>query len=374
MAREEHMLNIMAPINSTSYGIVSLNLLEAFYAISLDEGKVCPALWTLGGNVEAATEKHKVLGECLKSAELYNRKWNSLRIWHQFDLAPRIGDSLASAYSFFELDKLKSSESHQMASLDWMFLPSKWAKSVYDRANSVVVCPGVDTRIFNDKVKPAKFTHPKINNETTIFLNCGKWELRKGHDFLLEAFNNAFGPEDNVFLIVNSYNACQPAHYSDEWADYYENHSKIGFAGRIHCYRTRLATQNDVASLMSFADCGIFPSRAEGWNLEAAEMLAMGKNVILTDYSAHTEYAVDAACKIIDVEGLEKAEDGTFFHGEGNWAHLGTQSMEQTVNHLRQVHIAKQNGTLQKNAVGQKLFTETYTWRNAAENILKAIV
>ena len=38
------------------------------------------------------------------------------------------------------------------------------------------------------------------------------------------------------------------------------------------------------------ADCGLFPARAEGWNLELLEMMACGKQVIATNYSAHTEF------------------------------------------------------------------------------------
>ena len=41
---------------------------------------------------------------------------------------------------------------------------------------------------------------------------------------------------------------------------------------------------------MSQVDCGVFPSRAEGRNLELLEMMSAGKHVITTDYSAHTEF------------------------------------------------------------------------------------
>jgi hypothetical protein len=49
-----------------------------------------------------------------------------------------------------------------------------------------------------------------------VFLNVGKWEYRKGHDVLLEAFNKAFEPTDNVRLVMNCHNPCCRAKSREE--------------------------------------------------------------------------------------------------------------------------------------------------------------
>jgi glycosyltransferase involved in cell wall biosynthesis len=77
---------------------------------------------------------------------------------------------------------------------------------------------------------------------------------------------------------------------------------------------------------MQQADCGVFPARAEGWNLEALEMMACGKPVITSNYSGHTEFANQFA---VDVDGLQKAHDGKWFFGQGNWAMLGPDFIER---------------------------------------------
>ena len=56
---------------------------------------------------------------------------------------------------------------------------------------------------------------------------------------------------------------------------------------------------------MAKTDCGVFPARAEGWNLELLEMMSCNKPVIATNYSAHTEFCDDKNCMLIDIEDME---------------------------------------------------------------------
>ena len=63
---------------------------------------------------------------------------------------------------------------------------------------------------------------------------------------------------------------------------------------------------------MAGADCGVFLSRAEGWNLGLLEMMAMGKPVITTNYSGHTEFATPANALLVEVPEVEPAKDGVF--------------------------------------------------------------
>ena len=64
---------------------------------------------------------------------------------------------------------------------------------------------------------------------------------------------------------------------------------------------------------MAQTDCGIFPSRAEGWNLELLEMLACIKSVITTHYSAHTEFCDDVNSDLVEIKETELAYDGKWF-------------------------------------------------------------
>ena len=66
---------------------------------------------------------------------------------------------------------------------------------------------------------------------------------------------------------------------------------------------------------MSKVDVGIFPSRAEGWNLEILELMSCGKHIITTNYSAHTEFCNKENALLVDIDELETAYDGKWFLG-----------------------------------------------------------
>ena len=115
-------------------------------------------------------------------------------------------------------------------------------------------------------------------------MNNGKWEWRKGHDFLLQAFCNAFGPGDNFMLKLLCRNYVLSDEANDSWANIFLG-SRIGTRVQLV---PRLPTQSQVAALLAGCDCGVFPSRAEGWNLGLLECMSVGLSVIATNCSAHT--------------------------------------------------------------------------------------
>jgi glycosyltransferase involved in cell wall biosynthesis len=123
---------------------------------------------------------------------------------------------------------------------------------------------------------------------------------------------------------------------------------------------------------MAQADCGLFPSKAEGWNLPLAEMLAAGKHCIATDYSAHTEFATEENCRLIKIDRLEPAFDGRWFFGQGNWAHFGDDQLDQLIFHMQEVHKAKQEGRLGVNQAGIESM-KVFSWENTVKEILEAV-
>jgi glycosyltransferase involved in cell wall biosynthesis len=209
-----------------------------------------------------------------------------------------------------------------------------------------VVKPGVDSSVFHPDVEPAEVG--KLTPDTTVFLNVGKFSLNKGHDFLVQTFNDAFDESDDVLLVLHCQNFLRldgfdgPAQ-TREWT-HWAMTSRLGKAGKIRVTKDRLPNQAAVAALMAAADCGVFPARGEGWNLEATELMAMGREVILTDYSGHTGFATEENARLVSVDRTEAADDGYFFRGDvGEWAHLGEPQREQLVDHLRAVRDDKRS-------------------------------
>ena len=354
-------VNVTAPINSLGYGVVGLNIV-----LGLERIGHSVALWPIG-EIEAPEEHHSVLRRTLDRRQTYDPRAPSLRLSQQVDLAQHVGKGLHCALPIFELDRFDPVEHHHLSSQDRLVVPSRWAMRVLaDNGipeERIRVAPlGVDREIFRfvDRVEPGP----------TVFLNVGKWEVRKGHDILAEAFGQAFSRKDDVQLVLVSHNPFYSEDESRQWGDAYRG-SLLG--EKIQIIAERLPSQRDVAAVMARADCGVFPFRAEGWNLDLAEMMAMGKNVIATNYSAPTEYLTPDNARLIQVDGLEDAIDAKWFHGQGRWAALGESQMEQLVTHMRDVHRLKQDGRLRPNTVARDTMSRL-TWDNAAACIAAAVV
>ncbi len=353
-------INVTAAISSLGYGIVSLNVIDW-----LTRSGHAVALWPIGA-VEAPEEHHEMLGRALAQRDLYDARAPSLRISAPSDLTHHVGRGLHCGLPVFELTRFTPLELRQLQSQDLLFVASQWARGVLGDngipESRIHVAPfGVDPDIFRfiDHVEPG----------TTVFLNVGKWEVRKGHDVLAEAFNSAFTRRDDVKLILLTPNPFYSEDESREWADVYRG-SSLG--DKIEVIEERLPTQRDVAALMARADCGVFPFRAEGWNLDLAEMMAMGKNVIATNYSAPTEYLTPANARLIEIDRLVQADDAKWFHGQGEWADFGDAQVEQLVTHLRDVHRLKQSGALKPNLAGRDAMA-AYSWEQTARRIAEAL-
>ena len=359
-------MNIISPINQLGYGVTGLNIVKALR-------KMQPvSLWPIGQPQVTNEEDSFVVRDSINNSHLFEEDDPCIRIWHQHDMAQFVGRGTKIGFPIFELDQFSAIERHHLNSVDRLFVCSQWAKEVciengikpkqatiHDDAIDVIPL-GVDIEIF----KPCD-----IKPGPTIFFNCGKWEVRKGHDILVEIFNKAFTEDDDVELWMMCSNPFLSEQEDNEWKKKYA-YSNLGHKVK---FINRVDTQYEVYNIMAQVDCGIFPSKAEGWNLEALELMSCGKHVIITNYSAHTEFCNKENSLLIDMSQMEKAYDGKWFNGKvGSWSHIGEDQIDQAVNHMRKIHNLKKENVLQKNIEGVST-AEKFTWENTAKEILNHV-
>jgi len=305
-----------------------------------------------------------------QQGEMFDHLAPCLKIWHQFDLGypGSLGKGKYFAWPIFELDTFDEKEKHHLKYPDSLIVCSEWAKDVIKQngiLQEVYVVPlGVDTSVFNYKKVI------KSDNKDTIFFHAGKWEVRKGHDFMVDWFNSAFETTDNVQLWLMPHNPFLKPDESQAWAGLYMN-SPMGKAGRITIVPWQ-PTQNHVSDVMAQTDCGLFPARAEGWNLELLEMMAMNKAIITTNYSAHTEFCNTDNALLIECNDLEPAYDGKWFFEQGNWAVIGDKQKEQGIQYMRLIHKSKQEGKDISNLNGLAM-AQSLTWKNTIERLANVI-
>ena len=215
--------------------------------------------------------------------------------------------------------------------------------------------------ILNVAIVYNKYT--KQNKDKYVFLNIGKWEIRKGHDILLDLFNKAFSNNENVELWIlasESTNGYSNEKELNQWKSMYKSDRVKLFSG--------VKTHYDIANLIAQCDCGIYPSRAEGWNLELLETMAMNKPAITTNYSAHTEFCTNDNCYLVDIDETEKAFDGKAFKGQGNWAKIGQKQIDDIISHMRYVY----KNNINTNLNGLKT-PELFSWDNSANHRVRCI-
>jgi glycosyltransferase involved in cell wall biosynthesis len=360
-------LNLLAPMNSLGYGIAGQNVLKSLHAKGIDV-----SLFPIPANMpvsqmDISDDMKTLVSEVIANAGNYDPMAPSLRIWHQHDLAEHVGRGIQVGFPFFELDRFNARERHHLSLLDRVFVTSEWAKSIVDDqvGGDVKIVPlGVDRNVFNEDIPTTR-----LEPDYTVFVNAGKWEKRKGHDVLLSAFNRAFSPTDKVMLKLLCHNPFI-GQVNDYWAREYLG-SPLGRAGLIKL-EPRLTSHEAVAILLKSADCGVFPSRAEGWNLELLESLSVGLNVIATHTTAHTEYLNEGNARLIHCDSKELAEDGIWFHGQGQWSALEADQEEQLIAHMREIHRLKQTGGLRRNEAGIET-AKVFSWENTATCILKGL-
>jgi glycosyltransferase involved in cell wall biosynthesis len=93
--------------------------------------------------------------------------------------------------------------------------------------------------------------------------------------------------------------------------------------------------RHDVLALMSVADSFVSLHRAEGFGLGIAEAMALGKPVIVTNYSGNTDFTkADNAC-LVDYELVPVKQDDYHFYQPGQaWAQ---PDVEQAASYMRRL-------------------------------------
>jgi glycosyltransferase involved in cell wall biosynthesis len=285
--------NIYAPINELGYGKLSRGLITGLLQNKVEDIFLSPI-----GQVDIENKAEVPSLQALVNNPWYRHR-PSVAIWHEFDLAKFSGDKLV-AFPIFETTEMSAVAKNYLSQMDAIFVLSKWAKQVVESnikvGIPVVVVPGGSTLIETPNVVNA----PK--NTAFTFCTVGKFESRKAHLELISAYGDAFcNASEDTRLMCHIYNPFIP-----NFAQAILGHlNKVGFKATttsrpdsliatrgnavVQIFLGRLS-EEQVYQLYRTAHIGVFPAKAEGWNLPLMEAIKSGLPCIATNYSAHTEY------------------------------------------------------------------------------------
>ena len=358
-------INYLSPINNLGYGYSGFYILKHL----IQQGHN-PSLFPIGG-VEVDNQNGiEYVKQAKKQAQFYDKNAPSLRLYHQFALDQHVGKGLHVGFPIFELNRFNKIERHHIESQDKVFVCSEWAKRIVEEQtsqNNISVIPlGFDQELIADMIHPI---FRRDDRTECVFLNIGKWEIRKGHAELIKAFNDAFNVDDKVELWVVAENVFYSKEENDWWNKEYTQ-SKMGKACKVRIL-PRMKTHAEIIGLMNVCDVGVWPAKAEGWNMELHEMMALGKPIIATNYSGHTEFCDKGNSYLIPIEKLEPAIDNKWFHGQGEWASLIGRPYEHLVETMRTIY--RSNLYLEKNNEGV-MTGKRYSWKNTVDSIIRGLI
>ena len=194
------------------------------------------------------------------------------------------------------------------------------------------------------------------------FLHVSSAFRRKGVDVLLSAFFEEFSAADDVELIIKTF----PNPHNDV-------HAKLAFLREARAdpprvrIDERMLTEGELAQLYIGADVVVLPTRGEGFNLPAAEAMALGVPLITTSYGGQADFATDDTAWCLDFE---------FAPSQSHVASEGSLWLEPSVSDLRSV-MRRLSAALERHkdlsplirkkaALGRSLVASVYRWKNAA--------
>jgi glycosyltransferase involved in cell wall biosynthesis len=383
-------LNLMAPINPLSYGLVGWNILRALVdngvnvsLFPIDIPNINDKQRTIEWHMSHISKDPNYINQLVEQYLVptiqnkcnYDRRAPTLRIFHQHLLHESVGYGRRVGFPIFELDKFAPHEINSLNGLHQIFVCSRWAADVLNNCKEIdvnnyhIIPLGVDRDIFNENIRPEPSTNFRDPNVKTVFYLPGKLEIRKSHDIIHEIFADAFNENDSVELWLTPHSFFVTQEEMQEWLSLYKN-SELGSKIKI---LPRFQTQVEIAQVMSQVDCVLSISKAEGWDLPCLEAMAMGKLVIATNYSGHTEFCTEENCYLIDIDEVEPAYDGKFFFNQGNWAHIGPKQKNDIITCMKHIHsdISKSvNQTISQRALET---SKRFSWENTADQLISSL-
>jgi tetratricopeptide (TPR) repeat protein/glycosyltransferase involved in cell wall biosynthesis len=278
-------------------------------------------------------------------------------------------------YTFFE-NELTAKSAENAAKYDIVFGGSTWCKEKMEAKgikNTGLLIQGIDPELFY----PVENTR---NDNLFIIFSGGKFELRKGQDLVIKAFEILHKKYLNMILINAWYNFWPQTMATMK----HSSHIKFEMKGNtwqefvsgilsmngidLNRVFTLPETPNDkLRELYSKSDIGIFPNRCEGGtNLVLMEYMACGKPVIASYNSGHKDVLTEN--NSIQLKEMKKFN---LFAGQTMLADWEEASLDEIIN---AIEFAYHNNEKIKN-IGKKAGEDmkNFTWEKTAESFLSQI-
>lgn len=271
-------------------------------------------------------------------------------------------------FNMLEVDKIPPFWAKSLNTVDRVWVPSTWMKEVYKKSGVIkpidVVPGGVDLNLFNE------YREPLIQKDGKFrFLFVGKWEHRKGIDILLKAYADEFKKDEDVELVLLAESIKMFIPNFNIYRELFDLRLASDRA-KLKIIEGMIPDYKGMGRLYRSCDCFVKPTRGEGWNLPLIEAMACGLPSIVTNHSAHTDYANEKNAYLLNdfkmIPAIHPRQLAQAYLQFGKWA-------EPSVKELREKMRYVFDNQDEAKKVGQKAAKDMkkWTWNEAAKKAIK---
>jgi hypothetical protein len=356
-------LLVNAPINSLSFGNVSVNILREFFKKNIEL-----VFFPIGDKVDFEAYD-KIDNEFLKYIQdsannrfsKIEKNMPSLKLWHIYGSETRYAKD-QSLFTFHEVSELTDIEKRLLDLQDRIFVTSNYTKKIFENfgvENVTFVPLGFDADFH---LTGRTYLEDKIH-----FGIMGKFEQRKNTARIIKSWLKIFGNNPKYQLscaVTNPF--LDKSRFQNDMIKLFEGkqYNNINFIP----YMQTNAEVNDYLNSIDIDLGGL--SGGEGWNLPSFNATALGKWSVVLNATAHKDWATKDNCILVEPSSLKDCYDDVFFKkgqpfNQGKFFDITDAEIENAI--LRSVSYAKT-----PNTEGLKI-QNTFTYEKTAETILCAI-
>jgi hypothetical protein len=300
------------PLNSLSFGNVSLNFLRSLY-----HKKREVSIFPVGekGDLSAFDKisqgfkewLQKGVGERHKNVKPEDK---TLQMWHINGSENRVTKN-QTLYTFYELDSPTETEINLVKLQDKVIFSSSEARDIF-RAKGCTNTESVGLGFDPDFKKTNKtYLEDKIH-----FGLMGKWEKRKHTEEIIKAWTELYGENYKYQLTCCVNNPFIEKEQMKSLITGATGGERIGNINFLN-FLPKNSQVNEFINAIDIDLSGL--SGAEGWNLPAFNATCMGKWSVVLNCSSHKDWANEDNSLLVSPSGKEPAADGMFFHDAGDF-------------------------------------------------------
>lgn len=299
-------INFSAPVNSLSFGNVSINMLRVLY-----KKQVNVSFFPMGQKLDFSAFDSLSDDFISWVNDRYDNRFKtldpeapSLKMWHINGAESRIGRN-QYLYTFYECDKPTDVEKNICLMQDHNIFSSSHAKECFKKSgvkNSEYVPIGIDPDIHETG---KTYLKDRIN-----FGLIGKFEKRKHTAKIIKLWADRYGNNNDYQLTCCITN---PFFKAEQMAQILSQSLGNTTFTNIN-FLPYLKTNSEMNEVYNSIDINLSGlSGAEGWNLPAFNSTCLGKWSIVLNSTSHKDWANKDNSILVEPKSKEDIYDGAFF-------------------------------------------------------------